>query len=251
MTDSENEVLTRKSGYGQFCPVSIAAEVLAEKWTLLVLRELLAGSSRFNDIQRGVPLMSATLLSQRLRTLEHWGLIERIQEPGARGHSYCLTEAGMALGPIIDNIGVWGLKYMRQTTFADQNLDPSLLMWDMRRWIRPESFPCDRAVIMITVIDVQKRMRNYWLVKDTDEAVLDLCLEDPGFDVDLTITSDIETLTRVWMGDMPLDSALRNRTIQCEGSAVLRMSVYDWIGLNPFAHPSSVRPKITPGRVRV
>ncbi len=178
--------------------------------------------------------MSASLLSQRLRHLEDWGLVEREQEPGTRGYSYILTDAGRALGPIIDSIGLWGLKYMR-TTFASENLDPSLLMWDMRRWIKPEHFPGDRAVIMIDLTDVKQRQRCYWLVKDTHDGVLDLCLDDPGFDVDLTLTTDIETLARVWMGDIPLDMALRNRQIELDGSAAMRLSVYDWIGLSPFA----------------
>ncbi|MEZ4498791.1 MAG: helix-turn-helix domain-containing protein [Thermomicrobiales bacterium] len=116
LRDSKSGAESRKTGYGQFCPVSIASEVLAEKWTMLVLRELLAGSHRFNDLQRGVPLMSASLLSQRLRSLEQWGLIVRQQDPGQRGHSYRLTEAGQALGPIIhDGIGVvWGMTHMHK-----------------------------------------------------------------------------------------------------------------------------------------
>lgn len=224
----------RRNGYGQFCPVAVAAEVLAEKWNLLLVREMLCGSHRFNDIHRGVPLMSASLLSQRLRSLEEWGVLERSQLPGTRGHSYCLTAAGRALKPIIDGIGMWGLTYMRNT-FAEENLDPSLLMWDMRRWIKPEMFPEDRTVIMINLIDVKKRPRTYWFVKDTREEILDLCLEDPGYDIDLTISADIGTLARVWLGDIPLEAALRDGRIEFEGSAALRKTVYDWIGLSPFA----------------
>lgn len=242
METSEKAPRARRTGYGQFCPVSIASEVLAEKWTPLVLRELLCGSHRFNDIHRGVPLMSASLLSQRLRHLEEWGLVERVPVPGTRGYSYMLTEAGHALRPIIDSIGLWGLKYMR-TTFAAENLDPSLLMWDMRRWIKPEHFPWDRAVIMINITDVRKRLRSYWLVKDPNDATLDLCLDDPGFDVDLTITSDIETLAKVWMGEISLDVALRNRQIEIEGAPALRLTVYDWIGLSPFASMREDRPQ--------
>ncbi len=237
METSEREVAGRKSGYGQFCPVSVASEVLAEKWNLLILRELLCGSHRFNDLHRGVPLMSGSLLSQRLRSLESWGLIDRVPDEGQRGNSYYLTDAGKALRPIVEGIGVWGLKYMRNT-FAEENLDPSLLMWDMKRWIRPEHFPTERAVIMINLLDVQKRNRTYWFVKDSRESLLDLCTEDPGFDVDLTISTDVETLARVWMGDLPLDTALRSRRVEFDGSAALRMSVYDWIGLSPFASMS-------------
>ncbi|MEZ4507652.1 MAG: helix-turn-helix domain-containing protein [Thermomicrobiales bacterium] len=223
----------RSKGYGQFCPISIAAEVLTERWTLLVLRELLAGSTRFNDLHRGVPLMSASLLSQRLRDLEGAGLIERQPLPSGKGYSYHLTESGEALRPIITGIGLWGSKYMR-TQFSPENLDPSLLMWDMRRWIRGDLMPPGRVVIRFDIPDAPVQKRRYWMVKEDGEHNVDLCLFDPGFPVDLVITSGLATLTRVWMGDIEAESAVRNQQLTLDGDPMVRMSFYDWIGLNPF-----------------
>jgi DNA-binding HxlR family transcriptional regulator len=223
----------RSKGYGQFCPVSVASEVLTERWTILVLRELLCGSTRFNDLHRGVPLMSASLLSQRLRDLEMAGIIERHPLENGRGFSYHLTPAGRALGPIVDEIGIWGIKYLRNLYDAE-NLDPSLLMWDMRRWIRAEHLPSGRVVIRIDIPDAPAAKRHFWLLKHAGDTEIDLCMFDPGFDVDLVVTGQLEVLTRVWMGDIPLETAVRNRLIELDGSPELRMSFYDWIGLSPF-----------------
>lgn len=229
----------RSRGYGQFCPISIAAEVLTERWTLLVLREMLAGSTRFNDLHRGVPLMSASLLSQRLRDLEGAGLIERRALLTGKGYSYHLTESGEALRPIITGIGLWGSKYMR-TQYSPENLDPSLLMWDMRRWIRGDLMPPGRVVIRFDIPDAPVQKRRYWMVKEDGEHNVDLCLFEPGFPVDLVITSNLATLTRVWMGDIEAESAVRNQQLLLEGDPVVRMSFYDWIGLNPFVHLEAV-----------
>jgi DNA-binding HxlR family transcriptional regulator len=224
----------RSKGYGQFCPVSIAAEVLSERWTLLVLREMLSGSTRFNDLHRGVPLMSASLLSQRLRDLEGAGLIERRPLPTAKGYSYHLTESGEALRPIITGIGLWASKYMR-TQYAQENLDPSLLMWDMRRWIRGDLMPPGKIVIRFDLPDAPVQKRHYWMVKE-DNGEIDLCLFDPGFHVNLVVTSRLATLTRVWMGNIEAETAVRNQQLVLEGDPLVRMSFYDWIGLNPFVH---------------
>lgn len=223
----------RSKGYGQFCPVSIAAEVLTERWTILVLRELLAGSTRFNDLHRGVPLMSASLLSQRLRDLEIAGLIERQPLPIGKGYSYHLTESGKALEPIITGIGLWGLKYMH-TQYSPENLDPSLLMWDMRRWIRGDLMPSGKVVIRFDLPDAPAPKRHYWMVKEDSEPDIDLCLFDPGFPVNLVITSPLATLTRVWMGDIEAETAVRTQQISLDGDPAARMSFYDWIGLSPF-----------------
>ena len=224
----------RVKGYGQFCPVSIAAEVLSERWTLLVLREMLSGSTRFNDLHRGVPLMSASLLSQRLRDLEGAGLIERLPLPTGKGYHYRLTDSGEALRPIITGIGLWASKYMR-TQYAPQNLDPSLLMWDMRRWIRGDLMPPGKIVIRFDIPDAPVQKRHYWMVKE-ESGEIDLCLFDPGFPVCLVITGKLATLTRVWMGDIEAETAVRTKQIELEGDPLVRMSFYDWIGLSPFVH---------------
>lgn len=230
----------RTKGYGQFCPVSIAAEVLTERWSLLVLRELLAGSTRFNDLHRGVPLMSASLLSQRLRDLEWANLVRRQPLPTGKGYSYHLTEAGEALRPIVEGIGLWGMKYM-QTQFSAENLDPSLLMWDMRRWIRGDLMPGGRVVIRFDIPDAPSKKQHYWLLKEENDTHVDLCLFDPGFPVGLVVTGKLETITRVWMGDIEPEVAVRNHMIELDGTPQLRMSFYDWIGLNPFVHMAAAQ----------
>lgn len=225
-------------GYGQFCPVSIAAEVLSERWTLLVLRELLAGSTRFNDLHRGVPLMSASLLSQRMRDLEGAAVIERRPLPSGKGYSYHLTESGKALEPIITGIGLWGTKYMR-THYSPENLDPSLLMWDMRRGIRGDMLPPGKIVIQFDIPDAPVQKQHYWLIKE-ESGEIDLCLFDPGFPVSLVITSELANLTRVWMGNIEVETAVRTQQIVLEGDQRVRMSFYDWIGLSPFVHMQAV-----------
>jgi DNA-binding HxlR family transcriptional regulator len=225
--------MRRKKGYGQYCPVAKAAEILAERWTPLVVRELSHGSHRFNDLRRGLPLMSASLLSQRLKALEWAGVVERRKAPDERGHHYYLTKAGEALRPIIEALGVWGLQFVR-SNFEHQDLDPRLLMWDMRRCIRIERLPPGRVVIRFEFPDQPATKRRWWLLKDRDN--LDLCLQDPGFEVGLTVSANPRTMTRVWMGDLDIADALRAGTLTLEGSTALCLSFPDWIGLSVFAH---------------
>src|SRR5262245_9961100 len=167
-------------GYGQFCPVAKATEIVAERWTLLVLRELLSGSRRFNDLHRGVPLMSATLLSQRLDELERAGLVERRMEARERGPRYHPTAAAEELRPIIEAIGVWGMRFVR-TSFGEEDLDPTVLMWDIRRNVRAEHLPQGRFVVRFDFPEQAAKWRAWWLVKERDATELDLCLHDPGF----------------------------------------------------------------------
>jgi DNA-binding HxlR family transcriptional regulator len=225
--------MTWRKGYGQFCPVAKAAEILAERWTPLVVRELLHGSRRFNDLRRGVPLMSASLLSQRLKELEWAGIVERREEPHGRSYTYQLTEAGKALQPIINAFGTWGQRFVR-SNFDHQDLDPWLLMWDMRRGIRADLLPPGRMLIRFEFPEQPANKRCWWLLKERDD--LDLCLQDPGFDVDLTVSADLRTMTRVWMGDLAIADALRTGVLTLKGSSALRLSFPDWIGLSMFAH---------------
>lgn len=225
--------MTWRKGYGQYCPVAKAAEILAERWTPLVVRELLHGSHRFNDLRRGVPLMSASLLSQRLKELEWVGVVERRQGSDGRSCAYHLTQAGKALQPIIEAFGTWGQRFVR-SKFDQQDLDPSLLMWDMRRSIRADLLPAGRVLIRFEFPDQSANKRYWWLLKERDD--LDLCLQDPGFEVDLTVAADLRTMTRVWMGDLAIADALRTGALRLLGSPVLRLSFPDWIGLSIFAH---------------
>jgi DNA-binding HxlR family transcriptional regulator len=231
-------------GYGQFCPIAQAAEVLTERWTPLVIRELaLTGSRRFNDIQRGVPLMSSSLLSKRLRQLERAGIVERRPRQDGKGNEYHLTPAGEELGPVIAQMGIWSERWLRRPIFLETP-DTGLLMWWVRTTVRPDALPPDRTVIHFRFHGAPEKLRYFWLV--LPEA--DLCLSDPGFGVDITVSTDPQTLTAVWVGDLRLSDALASGGIELEGSRPLERSFSKWFGLHPlFAkvdHPAS-RPRIS------
>jgi DNA-binding HxlR family transcriptional regulator len=223
-------------GYGQFCPVAQAAEVFAERWTPLVIRELLCGSTHFNDLHRGVPLMSRTLLSRRLKQLEELGVVTRGQD--ARGPEYNLTEAGREFAPIVHSLGEWGQRWVR-SKFAQGQLDVALLMWDMRRCVKPEAFPPGRVSVKFELPEVPASKRHWWLVSDGTE--VDLCATDPGFDVNLFVTTDLKTLTQVWLGDLSVRSVLASGKLMLDGPRIFRQSFERWLGLSAFARVK--RPK--------
>lgn len=218
--------------YKQFCPVAMAAEVLCSRWTMVLLRELIAGSTRFNDLRRGVPKMSPTLLSQRLKDLEAAGIIERSPIPGAVGAwHYGLTPAGQDLRPVVEAFGVWGQRWIEsQPSLA--NLDPSLLMWDMRRNLNPAPLPQRRVVVRFLYPELPASKRDWWLVIEPD-ATVDLCWSDPGFEVDLHVTTDLRTMTSIWMGLTTVARA--GDRIALDGDRRLAGSMQTWLGLSPFA----------------
>jgi len=218
-------------GYGQFCPVAQAAELLAERWTPLVIRELLAGSRRYNDIQRGVPLMSSALLSERLKTLERFGVVERRARPGGRGYEYQLTAAGEELRPWVELMGIWGQRWVRRAVTPEE-ADPALLMWDVRRNINVDRLPDRRLVVRFSFRDAPKGKRSWWLFLVRPEP--DLCLTDPGFGVDLTVRTEAVTMAEVWVGDLDLAGAIRSRRIVLEGPSYLRRSFPRWLRLSPL-----------------
>lgn len=220
------------SGYQQFCPVAMAAELLCTRWTMVLLRELIAGSTRFNDLRRGVPRMSPTLLSQRLRELEVAGIIERRPLPSEKGvYEYVLTEAGNELRPVVESMGVWGQRWV-ETRLTLKNLDPALLMWDMRRNFNPSPLPDRKVVIQFLYPEQRPGKRNWWLVIEPDGAV-DLCWTDPGFDVDLYASTDLRTMTGIWLGFTTVERE-RSR-IELVGDRALAKTMQVWLGLSPFA----------------
>lgn len=223
--------------YGQFCPVAQAAEILAERWTPLVVRELLAGSRRFNEIHRGVPLMSPSLLAQRLRTLEDAGLVQR-RVAGDGASEYQVTEAGVELGPVIECLGNWGKRWARREVRQEEH-DPGLLMWDLHRRLRVDQFPDRRTVIHFELTDVSSKRRFYWLV--IENGAVDVCLKDPGFEVDLYVAGDLKTLTAVWVGDLTLDQAIRRDAIRLSGPRALSRSFKSSLMLSVFANVERAR----------
>ncbi|RKS76351.1 HxlR family transcriptional regulator [Actinomadura pelletieri DSM 43383] len=210
------------ASYYQFCPVAKAMELLDERWTLLIVRELLSGSERFNELRRGVPRMSPTLLSKRLNQLVRAGVVERRAE--GNDARYVLTPAGEELRPVVEALAVWGVRWIGE--LGDQDLDPRLLMWDMRRKVDHEAVPDGRTVIEFVFPDVPARERCWWLVVTPGEA--DVCDADPGFDVSVTITADLRQLTRVWRRDLPWSDALRTGAVQVRGPEELRRAVPGW-----------------------
>jgi DNA-binding HxlR family transcriptional regulator len=222
-----------QAGYKQFCPVAMASEMLCTRWTMVLLRELMAGSTRFNDLRRGVPKMSPTLLSQRLRELEAAGIVARRKLKSQRGvFEYHLTEAGRDLRPIVEGIGFWGQRWV-ETQLSLKNLDPSLLMWDMRRNLNPDPLPDRRTVIQFLYPELPASKRAWWLVVEPGGEV-DLCWSDPGFDVDLYVSTDLRTMTAIWMGA----TTVRKETdkIALTGDrGIASTMLQTWLGLSPFA----------------
>lgn len=219
-------------GYGQFCPVAMASEVLCTRWTVLLLREMFAGSTRFNELRKGVPLMSPSLLSKRLKELEKFGVIERAKtnEPGT--YDYRLTLAGRDLQQIVLGMGFWGQKWVEKESSL-KNLDPSLLMWDMRRNLDPAPLPDKRCAVQFLYPELQGRKQRWWLV--IDRQGVDLCLTDPGYDVDLYVVTDLRTMTAIWMGLATVRGELDRGRLKLTGDAALKRSMQTWLGLSPFA----------------
>lgn len=221
-------------GYGQFCPVAKAMEILGERWTALIIRELISGSARFNDLRRGNPLISPTLLSQRLKSLEHAGIVVRREgeKPGG-AIEYRLTEAGRELTPIIMQLGVWGQRWTR-SQLAAEDYDPALLMWDVRRKIDVEQFPLERTVVRFEFIDAPAKTRFWWLVVDHGE--VDLCLKPPGYEFDLEVRTDVRTMVEVWMGRASVQAHLTKGDLQVRGASPLRKHIHRWLGYHDLAH---------------
>ncbi|MDX2483692.1 MAG: helix-turn-helix domain-containing protein [Pseudodonghicola sp.] len=221
-----------QTGYRQFCPVAMAAEVLCTRWTMVLLRELIAGSTRFNELRRGVPRMSPSLLSRRLRELEEAGILTRHPVPDQPEIlEYRLTEAGRELRPVIEAFGFWGQRWVESRPSLE-NLDPSLLMWDMRRGLNPAPLPDRRIVVQVCYPELATSKRDWWLVVEADGTV-DLCQSPPGFDVDLYVTTDLRTMTAIWMGLTTVSDAADK--IMFDGDPALGRSMQGWLGLSPFA----------------
>jgi DNA-binding HxlR family transcriptional regulator len=217
--------------YGQFCPVALASEVLAERWTFLVVRELLAGAARFNEIRRGVPRLSGTLLKQRLETLQKAGIVECQRSTDHTRASYTLTAAGLALRPVVTSLGEWGQRWARDIEGCD--LDPGWLVWAMHRRLNTAAMPAGRTVIEIEFSDAPANARRFWLVHN--QGTVDVCLKDPGHETTLRVSTRLRTLAEVWRGLRSLPEELRAKTIRVEGASEHRRAFPQWLLLSVFA----------------
>jgi DNA-binding HxlR family transcriptional regulator len=217
--------------YGQFCTVARGAEIFGEVWTPLVVRELLCGSRRFNDIRRGVPRMSQTLLAKRLRKLQELGVVERRR--GASGWEYRLTQAGEELRPIVLTLGHWGARWIGSRLKPNQ-LDAGFLMWDVRRFLRLDEFPADRRVVIhFRFTDARAGERAWWLV--VDRRVADLCRDDPGHEVDAEVESTVRALTEIWTGDSSPRAELAAGRLAVRGAGREGARLWRWLGRSMFA----------------
>ena len=214
------------STYGQFCPVAMASEVMTERWTPLVVRELLCGSTRFNDLRRGVPLMSPALLSKRLKTLERVGVVER------RGSEYHLTPAGLELRGVVEALGVWGQRWARGDVVA-KHYDASLLMWDIHRNIDVSRIPADRVVVHFNLAGSSDKKSRFWLVLDPGS--VDLCLTDPGHDIDVEVAGHISTMVDYWMGRADFMAAVKAGDLTVAGPRPLVRALPTWFTRSLFA----------------
>jgi DNA-binding HxlR family transcriptional regulator len=229
--------------YGQFCPVAKAAELVCERWTPLILRDLVQGATRFSELQRGVPVMSPTLLARRLRQLEVEGVVERRQVQSGRSWSYHLTPAGRELAPVVEALGVWGQRWTRRQ-LADGEVNLGLLVWALERSVRAAAFGEARTVVQLDFVDQPSGKRRWWFVNERGH--VELCLEDPGFDVGLYIACTLRDLIYIVRGDLTLSRALSTGRLDLHGPSPLRAAFADWLNLNPLARIPSERRDAVP-----
>jgi len=226
--------MENKQGFGQYCPIAVAAEVMGERWTPLVLTGLFCGATRYSEIQASVPRMSSALLSRRLKELEYAGIVTKQSKDGERGHHYALTESGQELWPVLDKMGMWAQKWLRREITSDKNLDPDELFWELRQSILSDNHRVDtRRVVEFQLQGVPSNRRFYWLVFDDDN--VDVCVKNPGHEVDLWVATSIKTLVELWLGHTRLSEALRDERIRLDGDTNEIATFSTWYTCSPLA----------------
>ena len=218
--------------YCQFCPIAKAAEILCEKWVILVLRELMMGSTRFGQLRQGLPKISPSILSRRLKMLEEQDVISRTKMHGDHNYEYHLTESGEELRPIVLGFGTWGHRWAKNKITND-DLDAGFLLWDMRRRLNVEYFGDERTVIHIEFTDQHKKDRYWWMVIENND--IDLCFEDTGHDPDIIIITSLPVMTNIWLGYEKLNTMTKNGKMKMLGSKAHLKNVSQWIGRSSFA----------------
>ena len=224
--------------YGQFCPVAKAAELFCERWNALILRDLAAGATRFSELQRGVPLMSPSLLSKRLRQLESENIIERRPVPKGRSFSYHLTPSGQEFVPLVESLGVWGQRWSRRQ-LEDGEIDLGLLIWSLERSVRADAFGTTRSLVRLELTDQPKHKRLWWFLNQ--DGACELCVDDPGFEVDLYLACSLPDAIYLVRGDLVLRKALETGRLEAIGSKAARRVLGDWLNLSPLARIASQR----------
>jgi DNA-binding HxlR family transcriptional regulator len=223
--------------YGQFCPVAKAAELFCEKWTALIVRDLAVGATRFSELRRGVPLMSPTLLSRRLKQLEAEGVIERRRKTQGRGYTYHLTRAGLEFAPLVEALGVWGQRWSRRE-LAEHEIDLGLLLWSIERSADASAFQREQTVISLRLSDQPAGKDQWWFVNRDNTC--ELCLEDQGFDVDLYLTTTLPDMIYIIRGDLALTRALNDGRLEVHGTTAMKRKLRPWLNLSPLAKVRSM-----------
>ncbi|MEZ5498633.1 MAG: helix-turn-helix domain-containing protein [Steroidobacteraceae bacterium] len=216
--------------YGQFCPIALASETLTQKWVLLIVRELNAGATRFNVIRRGLPRISATLLKQRLDLLEQCGIVAS-RSRNARDRDYLLTDAGRELKDVLTAVGTWGQRWAR--AIRDDDLDPDWLVWAMHRRFDTPRLPAKRIVIEIEFTDSRPKRRRFWFLCEQRE--VEVCLKNPGHEIDLAVVTPVRLLAEVWRGLRPLRAEIASGRMRLNGNPALCKAFPDWLLLSAFA----------------
>jgi DNA-binding HxlR family transcriptional regulator len=226
--------------YGQYCPVARAVEVLGDRWTLLVVREMLLGTCHFNDLERGLPGISRALLAERLRRLEKMEIVEkRVVSTRPRKTEYRLTAAGQELQIVIDVLMAWGARWQFGEPEADE-LDPILLLWWMRGRVCREALPQDRVVVQFDFVGAVEG--RYWLILTAGD--VSVCLKYPGFDVDVQVTADLARFLQVWLGRIRYEEALSEQWVVVDAIPSLRRAFPRWFAWSPAA--TTVRSALSP-----
>jgi DNA-binding HxlR family transcriptional regulator len=218
-------------GYGQYCPLALAAELLCERWTLLIISRVIDGCTQFNAIHRGVPRITPAMLAKRLVEIERAGLITRPKASRGAARTYQLTEAGASLAPLIEQMAVWGQHWARDMRVDD--MDPAFLAWSMSVRIDTARLPPGRVVIQYQFSGAPFECRNFWMVMSDGE--VDMCFKDPGFEVDLVVRSDLRRFIEAWRGMRDLRAEIRSGQIQVLGSRELAQRLPDWLKLSQLA----------------
>ena len=223
------------SKYGQFCPVARALEVIGDRWTLLIIRDMLLGTTQFNDLERGLPGISRALLSTRLRQLQQSGVIEkRINPSGRKTTEYQLTQAGLELQDVIGSLMVWGEKW----AFGDptpEELDPILLMWWLRKRVEGDKLPEKQIVVQFDLYGgrLGSSVHSAWLLLTVSDVTL--CLTDPGFEVDVLVTADLAVFFKLWWMRISYHDAINDYDFRVEGTPRMMRNFPVWFGWSTTA----------------
>ncbi len=224
--------------YNQFCPIAKAAELFCERWTALIVRDLAAGATRFAQLRRGIPNASPTILSRRLRQLEQEGVLERRRSESGRSWTYHLTPSGREFEPLLEALGVWGQRWSRRA-LARHEINLTLLIWALELHVVPQAFGARRCVVRMTFTDQPEGSRNWWFVNEGGR--VEICVHDPGFEVDLYLASSLKDMIYIYRGDLPLTRALQLERLKAHGVAWARRALPRWLPGSRFAHVKSQR----------